>query len=137
MNLYCITEQNNSSVGSALDTNLFCFSVADFFDDGVPAPAQAYLTVCSAMSEASLDRGNPDRPPAKQASQHQDMLLASTGTIVQRRSVLRTEEIVSYSLPAYNYFLMLPLPLWIDLTNYLKPSCLSVYLDTLRSDLIH
>ncbi|XP_046877237.1 brain and acute leukemia cytoplasmic protein [Hypomesus transpacificus] len=92
--IHSIPSENSSEMGFIFDKS--DTPVADFFDDGVPAPAQAYLTVCSAMSEASLDRGNPDSPPAIQASQHQDMLLASTGSIVQRRSVLRTEEITKW-----------------------------------------
>lgn len=85
-----------SSKGADLE---FCFlPVPDFFEDGLPGPAQAYLKVCSALSEASLNDGKPSNPPAILASPQQEVVLPSSGTTVQRRSVLRTEEIVSSSL---------------------------------------
>lgn len=64
----------------------------DFFEDGLPPPAQAYLKVCSAVSEASLNDVKPSSPPAILPSSPKDEAL---GTTVQRRSVLHTEEIVS------------------------------------------
>lgn len=72
-------------------------TVPDFFEDGLPPPAQAYLKVCSAVSEASLNDVKPSSPPTILASPPQDAALPSPGTTVQRRSVLHTEEIVSLS----------------------------------------
>ncbi|KAI5090544.1 brain and acute leukemia cytoplasmic protein [Silurus meridionalis] len=66
---------------------------SDIFDDGLPAPAQAYLKVCSAMSEASLNDVKDGCPQTIQASQELEGLPSSPGTTVQRRSVVRTEEI--------------------------------------------
>ncbi|KAF0023499.1 hypothetical protein F2P81_024129 [Scophthalmus maximus] len=42
--------------------------VPDFFEDGLPLPAQAYLKVCSAVSEVSLNDVIPSSPPAILAS---------------------------------------------------------------------
>ncbi|XP_040921122.1 brain and acute leukemia cytoplasmic protein isoform X1 [Toxotes jaculatrix] len=67
--------------------------VPDFFEDGLPPPAQAYLKVCSAVSEASLNDVKPSSPPAILASPPKEEVLPSSGTTVQRRSVLHTEEI--------------------------------------------
>lgn len=71
--------------------------VPDFFEDGIPLPAQAYLKVCSAMSEASLTDlktsslpATPADSPAKEAEQQQ------SATTVQRTSVLHTEEITKW-----------------------------------------
>ncbi|KAB5539816.1 hypothetical protein PHYPO_G00093490 [Pangasianodon hypophthalmus] len=66
---------------------------SDIFDDGLPAPAQAYLKVCSAMSEASINDVKGGGPHTILASQEQEGLPSSPGTTVQRRSVVRTEEI--------------------------------------------
>uniref|UniRef100_A0AAV2K8V1 Brain and acute leukemia cytoplasmic protein n=1 Tax=Knipowitschia caucasica TaxID=637954 RepID=A0AAV2K8V1_KNICA len=44
----------------------------DFFEDSLPPPAQAYLKVCSAVSEASLDDVKPSSPPAILASPQQE-----------------------------------------------------------------
>ncbi|TSK58085.1 Brain and acute leukemia cytoplasmic protein [Bagarius yarrelli] len=65
---------------------------SDIFDDGLPTPAQAYLKVCSTMSEATLNDVKGVVPHAKLLSQEQKGLPASPGTTVQR-SVVRTEEI--------------------------------------------
>ncbi|KAK1795928.1 hypothetical protein P4O66_009036 [Electrophorus voltai] len=67
----------------------------DIFDDGLPAPAQAYLKVSSAVSEAGLTDENLGGPPAVSASQ-EEKGLSSPGTTVQRRSVLCTEEITKW-----------------------------------------
>lgn len=66
----------------------------DFFEDSLPLPAQAYLKVCSAVSEASLNDVKPSSPPAILGSPSKEEALPSSGTTVQRRSVLHTEEIV-------------------------------------------
>lgn len=73
---------------------IFFDKVPDFFEDGLPPPAQAYLKVCSAVSEASLNDVKPSSPPSVLASPQQDKMSPSSGTTVQRRSVLHTEEIV-------------------------------------------
>lgn len=52
--------------------------VPELFEDSLPVPAEAYLQLCSAVSEASLDV----------------TVSPSAGTTVQRTSVLHTEEIV-------------------------------------------
>ncbi|XP_028970584.1 brain and acute leukemia cytoplasmic protein [Esox lucius] len=70
--------------------------IVDLFDDGLPAPAQAYLKVCSAMSEACLDEAKPNATPAILPSQHQKALQSPPVTTVQRRSVLHTEEITKW-----------------------------------------
>ncbi|KAK5620458.1 hypothetical protein CRENBAI_023617 [Crenichthys baileyi] len=62
--------------------------VPDFFEDGLPPPAQAYLKVCSAMSEPSLNDVKPSSPPS--------VLASPSVTTVQRRSVLHTEEITKW-----------------------------------------
>ncbi|XP_054474948.1 brain and acute leukemia cytoplasmic protein [Anoplopoma fimbria] len=69
--------------------------VSDFFEDGLPLPAQAYLKVCSAVSEASLSDVKPSSPPAILGSPTKEVL-PSSGTTVQRRSVLHTEEITKW-----------------------------------------
>lgn len=68
--------------------------VPDFFEDVLPLPAQAYLKVCSAESEASLTDVKPAGPPEILGSPPMEAVLPSSGTTVQRRSVLHTEEIV-------------------------------------------
>ncbi|XP_051908788.1 brain and acute leukemia cytoplasmic protein isoform X2 [Hippocampus zosterae] len=68
---------------------------AEFLEDGLPPPAQAYLKVCSTASEASLGGGGKS-PPDVPASPAQDAALASSGTTVQRTSVLHTEEITKW-----------------------------------------
>ncbi|KAJ0026904.1 hypothetical protein NQD34_017904 [Periophthalmus magnuspinnatus] len=70
--------------------------VPDFFEDGLPPPAQAYLKVCSAVSEASLNDVKPSSPPAMLTSPQQEASPPSSGTTVQRRSVLHTEEITKW-----------------------------------------
>ncbi|XP_042633532.1 brain and acute leukemia cytoplasmic protein-like isoform X1 [Cyprinus carpio] len=72
-----------------------CEAAVDLFDDGLPAPGQAYLKVCSAMSEVGLNDMKPGSTPAILSSQEQEVL-SSSGTTVQRRSVLRTEEITKW-----------------------------------------
>ncbi|XP_035851454.1 brain and acute leukemia cytoplasmic protein isoform X2 [Sander lucioperca] len=68
----------------------------DFFEDGLPPPAQAYLKVCSAVSEASLNDVKPSSPPAILGSPAKEAVLPSSGITVQRRSVLHTEEITKW-----------------------------------------
>ncbi|XP_017310886.1 brain and acute leukemia cytoplasmic protein [Ictalurus punctatus] len=66
---------------------------SDIFDDGLPAPAQAYLKVCSAMSDSTHNDVKSGGPHAILASQEQEGVPSSPGTTVQRRSVVCTEEI--------------------------------------------
>ena len=68
----------------------------DIFEDGLPHPAQAYVKVCSSLSEASLDEETDTKtPPFKHPSpDHHGTAIPPTGIAVQRRSVLHTEEIV-------------------------------------------
>ncbi|XP_071772548.1 brain and acute leukemia cytoplasmic protein [Centroberyx gerrardi] len=89
-----IPSDNSSEAGFASEKTIS--PVPDFFEDGLPPPAQAYLKVCSAMSEANLNDVKPSSPPAILASPHQEAVLPSSGTTVQRRSVLRTEEITKW-----------------------------------------
>nr|XP_020472990.1 brain and acute leukemia cytoplasmic protein-like isoform X2 [Monopterus albus] len=70
--------------------------VPDFFEDSLPPPAQAYLKVCSAVSEASLNDVKPSSPPEILASPPKEEVLPSSGTTVQRRSILHTEEITKW-----------------------------------------
>ncbi|XP_076873026.1 brain and acute leukemia cytoplasmic protein [Brachyhypopomus gauderio] len=66
----------------------------DIFDDGLPAPAQAYLKVCSTGTDAVLADGTGDSPAASACHEEQD--LSCPSTTVQRRSVLCTEEITKW-----------------------------------------
>ncbi|XP_056620501.1 brain and acute leukemia cytoplasmic protein isoform X1 [Triplophysa dalaica] len=86
-----IPSENSSEVGfpSEKSANL------DLFDDGLPAPAQAYLKVCSAMSEVGLNDRKTGSTPAVLSSQEQE-ILSTSGTTLQRRSVLKTEEITKW-----------------------------------------
>ncbi|KAM3861593.1 brain and acute leukemia cytoplasmic protein [Diretmus argenteus] len=89
-----ITSENSFEAGFASEKTTS--PVPDFFEDGLPPPAQVYLKVCSAMSEASLNDEKPNSPPAILARPHQEAKLHSAGTTVQRRSVLHTEEITKW-----------------------------------------
>nr|XP_040016705.1 brain and acute leukemia cytoplasmic protein isoform X1 [Gasterosteus aculeatus aculeatus]XP_040016706.1 brain and acute leukemia cytoplasmic protein isoform X1 [Gasterosteus aculeatus aculeatus]XP_040016707.1 brain and acute leukemia cytoplasmic protein isoform X1 [Gasterosteus aculeatus aculeatus]XP_040016708.1 brain and acute leukemia cytoplasmic protein isoform X1 [Gasterosteus aculeatus aculeatus] len=83
----------NSEAGFASEKTIS--PVPDFFEDGLPLPAQAYLKVCSAVPEASLNDVTPAGPPAAPGtSPPKEAASPSAGTTVQRRSVLHTEEIV-------------------------------------------
>ncbi|MBN3271063.1 BAALC protein, partial [Polyodon spathula] len=82
--------QNIPSENSSESEKNTMKSVADFFDDGLPAPAQAYLKV----SDPVLNETKPaSRSTASQDKQQ--TALQSLGTTVQKRSVLRTEEVSS------------------------------------------
>ncbi|CAN9507391.1 unnamed protein product [Ophioblennius macclurei] len=70
--------------------------VPDFFEDGLPPPAQAYLKVCSAVSEASLHDVAPASPPTGPSSSSSPLQDDQPPTTVQRRSVLHTEEITKW-----------------------------------------
>lgn len=84
---------------------IFVFiAVPDFFEDGLPPPAQAYLKVCSAVSEASLNDATPSSPSSILSSPKQEAASPPSGTTVQRRSVLHTEEIVSLSHFMFSLF---------------------------------
>ncbi|XP_062857410.1 brain and acute leukemia cytoplasmic protein [Trichomycterus rosablanca] len=87
--IHSIPSDNSSEVGFASEKT----GNSDIFDDSLPAPAQAYLKVCSAMSETGLNDAKTGGTPAILASQEQGGLCSSPGTTVQRRSVVRTEEI--------------------------------------------
>ncbi|KAL7888197.1 hypothetical protein AOLI_G00031710 [Acnodon oligacanthus] len=89
--IHSIPSENSSEVGFASEKT----ANPDIFDDGLPAPAQAYLKVCSAMSEAGLNDVKAGGPPSVLTSQDQEGL-SSPGTTVQRRSVLCTEEITKW-----------------------------------------
>ncbi|XP_029452080.1 brain and acute leukemia cytoplasmic protein-like [Rhinatrema bivittatum] len=66
-------------------------AVADFFDDGFPNPAQAYLKVCSVISDPELKEMKS--PKGNSATSKQQLaLVPSVGTTLQKRSVLHTEE---------------------------------------------
>lgn len=71
--------------------------VPDFFEDSLPLPAQAYLKVCSALSEVSLNDTKSNDPPALTDSPAKEEALPTPGTRVQRTSVLHTQEIVRSS----------------------------------------
>ncbi|KAL2082278.1 hypothetical protein ACEWY4_022096 [Coilia grayii] len=67
----------------------------DVFDDGLPAPAQAYLKVCSSISEVGL--GDPKAEAKLGGAIPPQEPTASPGTTtLQKRSVLRTEEITKW-----------------------------------------
>ncbi|XP_077409115.1 LOW QUALITY PROTEIN: brain and acute leukemia cytoplasmic protein [Vanacampus margaritifer] len=77
--------------------------VPDFFEDGIPPPAQAYLKACSTASEASLSDvkpggggGSGGGPHDTLASPAQEGAPLSSATTVQRTSVLHTEEITKW-----------------------------------------
>ncbi|KAK5903612.1 hypothetical protein CgunFtcFv8_007376 [Champsocephalus gunnari] len=84
----------NSEAGFASEKTIT--PVPDFFEEGFPLPAQAYLKVCSAVSEASLSDEKPGSPPALMGSPPKEAVILSSGTTVQRRSVLHTEEITKW-----------------------------------------
>ncbi|KAG9344663.1 hypothetical protein JZ751_010349, partial [Albula glossodonta] len=88
-----IPSENSSELGFTSEKNSSL--VADFFDDSFPGPAQAYLKVCSAMSEANLSESKADANATVPASQQQEVL-PSPGTTLQKRSVMRTEEITKW-----------------------------------------
>ncbi|KPP61441.1 brain and acute leukemia cytoplasmic protein-like [Scleropages formosus] len=83
-----IPSENFSESGFASEKNLS----SDFFDDGLPAPAQAYVTVCSAISESGLNERKEGNNGAELLSQDQ-AVTPSPGTTFQNKSVLRTEEL--------------------------------------------
>ncbi|XP_026858801.1 brain and acute leukemia cytoplasmic protein [Electrophorus electricus] len=89
--IHSIPSENSSEAGFTSEKT----GNPDIFDDGLPAPAQAYLKVSSAVSEAGLTDENLGGPPAVSASQ-EEKGLSSPGTTVQRRSVLCTEEITKW-----------------------------------------
>ena len=67
--------------------------VPGLFEDRLPVPAEAYLQLCSAVSEASSDDGTA--PP-------------SAGNTMQRTRVLRVEEIVRLSWLFFNTCTAIP-----------------------------
>ncbi|XP_039981903.1 brain and acute leukemia cytoplasmic protein [Xiphias gladius] len=70
--------------------------VPDFFEDSLPPPAQVYLKVCSAVSEASLNDVKPSSPHAIPPSPPKDEGLPLSGTAAQWRSALHTQEITKW-----------------------------------------
>lgn len=68
--------------------------VPDLFEDSLPLPAQAYLKVCSALSEVSLNEAKSRDPPPTTDSPAKEDMLPTPGTKVKRTSVLHTQEIV-------------------------------------------
>ncbi|XP_063078571.1 brain and acute leukemia cytoplasmic protein [Engraulis encrasicolus] len=96
------SESSSSDMGFISDKT----ANIDLFDDCLPAPAQAYLKVCSSMSEVALSRGDPKAeaklgggggtiPPPNPPSP-QDPAASPGTTTVEKRSVLRTEEITKW-----------------------------------------
>ncbi|KAF7231533.1 brain and acute leukemia cytoplasmic protein isoform X2 [Nothobranchius furzeri] len=85
-------QSENSEAGFASEKTIS----PDFFEDGLPPPAQAYLKGCSAVSEASLNDVKPSSPVSILSSPQQEVTSPSSGTTVQRRSVLHTEEITKW-----------------------------------------
>ncbi|KAG9282832.1 brain and acute leukemia cytoplasmic protein [Astyanax mexicanus] len=88
--IHSIPSENSSEVGYGAEKT----ASPDIFDDGLPSPAQAYLKVCSAMSEASLSDVKSSSTPSILTSQQEE--LSSPSSTVQRRSVLCTEEITKW-----------------------------------------
>ncbi|KAK0135537.1 Brain and acute leukemia cytoplasmic protein [Merluccius polli] len=87
----------NSSDGTGCTSDKTITPVPDIFEDSLPHPAQAYLKVCSSLSEASLDEETEAKtPPAVPPSRDPGPALPPSGTTVQRRSVLHTEEITKW-----------------------------------------
>ncbi|XP_066533089.1 brain and acute leukemia cytoplasmic protein isoform X2 [Hoplias malabaricus] len=89
--IHSIPSENSSDTGFTSDKT----QNPDIFDDGLPAPAQAYLKVCSAMSNTTLNDVKAGGPPSVLTTQDHEGL-SSPGTTVQRRSVLCTEEITKW-----------------------------------------
>lgn len=108
--------------------------VPDFFEDGLPLPAQAYLKVCSAVSEASLDDMKPSSLPATTDSPAKEAGLQQSGTTVQRTSVLHTQEIVRAS-PGFYLALIYQTTLYTSLI-YFYFFALVCNLNTLRFSLL-
>ncbi|XP_034018391.1 uncharacterized protein baalcb [Thalassophryne amazonica] len=55
----------------------------DFFNDGFPPPAQAYLKVCSSVCEVNLDDVTPRTSLVTPASVPQEAALPTSGNTVQ------------------------------------------------------
>lgn len=68
--------------------------VPDIFDDSFPLPAHAYLKVCSAVSEVSLNEVKSSDTPADTDAPRKEEAIPTAGTRVQRTSILHTQEIV-------------------------------------------
>ncbi|XP_069461740.1 brain and acute leukemia cytoplasmic protein-like isoform X1 [Ambystoma mexicanum] len=84
-----IPSENSSESGFSAEKNTLN-AVADFFDDGFPNPAQAYLKVCSVISDPALTDKKPATSPP--APSKQQLAVPSEGATLQKRSVTRTEE---------------------------------------------
>ncbi|KAG5846340.1 hypothetical protein ANANG_G00113900 [Anguilla anguilla] len=89
-----IPSESSSQLGFSAEKNNS--PVADFFDDSFPGPAQAYMKVCSAMSEAGLGGTKVDADAAVPTSQQQEALPAAHGATLQKRSVMHTEEVTEW-----------------------------------------
>ncbi|CAM5130777.1 brain and acute leukemia cytoplasmic protein-like isoform X2 [Natator depressus] len=85
------TIPQESSPGAAFGREKSTMNSGDFFDDGIPNPAQAYLKVCSVTSDLSL---NEAKAPAggSQVTHKPLNRLSPSGTTVQKKSVLCPEE---------------------------------------------
>lgn len=68
--------------------------VQDFFEDSLPLPAHAYLTVSSSASEVSLNEAKSSHLPATTDPPAKEAALPTASTRVQRTSILHTQEIV-------------------------------------------
>lgn len=84
-----IPSENSSESGFRAEKNTLN-AVADFFDDGFRNPAEAYLKVCSVISDPSLNDKKPTS--GSPAPSKQQLAVSAGGTTLQKRSVLRTEE---------------------------------------------
>ncbi|XP_067844612.1 brain and acute leukemia cytoplasmic protein-like isoform X5 [Heptranchias perlo] len=63
-------------------------AVADFFDEGLTLPGQAYLKVCSAISDPLLSERNPSNLGSVQGRPQP----CSPGTMLQKKSLRHREE---------------------------------------------
>uniref|UniRef100_UPI00398F1722 brain and acute leukemia cytoplasmic protein-like n=1 Tax=Pristiophorus japonicus TaxID=55135 RepID=UPI00398F1722 len=83
-----VPSENSSESGFVPEKG--CYSaVADIFNEGLPLPAQAYLKVCSAISDPLLS----EKTPSNSASVQDIPQPRSPGITVQKKSMTHTEEV--------------------------------------------
>ncbi|XP_043918306.1 brain and acute leukemia cytoplasmic protein-like [Protopterus annectens] len=82
---------DNSSESDFISEKSNLNAVADFFDDGLPAQAQAYLKICTTISEPVLSGKKP--MSGKQTSKKQATSSHLRDSAVQKCNVVQTGEV--------------------------------------------